>query len=60
MHDEEALRDQLLRDLERLHGLILRYASGDRSVKAERDKLEGAIQIKFAFWRTLAPHRSRH
>jgi hypothetical protein len=34
---------QLLKDLKKLHKLILRYASGDRSVRQERDRLEGSI-----------------
>ena len=53
MHSEEILRRQLKEDLERLHSLILRYALGDRGVKQERDELEGAVQIKFALWRSL-------
>ena len=53
MFSEDILRSQLKADLERLHGLILRYALGDRSVKQERDELEGAVQIKFALWRAL-------
>ncbi len=57
MLHKEILRQQLLDDLERLHGLILQYASGDRTVKRERDELEGALQIKFALWRALASGR---
>lgn len=53
MFRKEILRRQLLTDLERLHGLILRYAAGDRSVRQERDELEGALQVKFALWRAL-------
>ena len=48
MFDREILRQQLIQDFDRLHGLILRYARGERSVKQERDKLEGAVQIKLA------------
>ena len=54
MYREDRLRYQLLKDLERLHILILQYAAGEHSVKQERDRLEGAIQVKFAFWRALA------
>ena len=54
----EILRQQLLEDLERLHALILRCASGDRSAIQERDELEGAVQIKFALWRAL-PYKPR-
>lgn len=53
------LRQQLLEDLQRLHALILRYASGDRSVKRERDELEGAIHVKLAFWRAAKRSRRR-
>ena len=51
MTPHEALRLQLFEDLERLHTLILRYASGDRAVKPERDQLEGAVQVKLVLWR---------
>ena len=57
MFCEEILRKQILDDLERLHGLIIQYAEGDRSVKRERDRLEGALQIKFAIWHAMAPRR---
>ncbi len=50
---ENKLCQQLLEDLHRLHELILRYAKGDRSAKARRDRLEGAVQIKFAIWRAI-------
>ena len=48
---QDALREQLLDDLTRLHCLILRYADGDKAVKAERDQLEGAVQVKLALLR---------
>ena len=51
MDPEEALRKQLCNDLDRLHNLILRYAAGDSSVGRERDRLEGAVQVKFALLR---------
>jgi len=48
MTSDERLCQQLLRDLDRQHDLILRYAAGDRSVKPSLDQLDGAIQIKTA------------
>ncbi len=51
MTPHEALRRQLTNDLNRLHNLILRYATGDSAVKAERDQLEGAVQVKLALLR---------
>ena len=59
MFRETVLREQLLDDLERLHGLILRYASGDRSVRQKRDELEGAVQVKLAFWRAVVSEHPR-
>lgn len=50
---------QLLIDLENLHMLIIRYARGDRTARQARDRLEGAIQVKFAIWRAVR-HHSRH
>ena len=51
MSAQDALRRQLLADMDRLHDLILRYAGGDKSVKQERDQLEEAVQVKLAvFW----------
>ena len=49
----EQLREQLIRDMDRLHGLIVRVARGDRSAKAERDRLEGVVQIKMALWQGI-------
>jgi len=46
----EELRRQLLEDLDRLHNPILRGAGGDRSVKLQRDQLEGAVEIKMILW----------
>lgn len=51
MTPHEALRQQLVQDLNRLHDLILRYAAGDRAVRPERDQLDGAVQVKFALLR---------
>ena len=51
MSAEEDLREQLLKRLDQLHGLAIRYARGDRSARTERDQLEGAVQIKLALWR---------
>jgi hypothetical protein len=42
MTPHEALREQLMDDLIRLHSLILRYA--DKAVKVERDQLEGGCR----------------
>jgi len=52
------MRQQILNGLETLHRLILKYAEGDLSFKPERDRLEGALQIKFAIWRSLVRDRS--
>ena len=35
MSSQERLRQQLIIDFKRLHGLILRYAEGDKSVKRD-------------------------
>ena len=40
MNPSEILRRQLVQDYDRLGELILRYASGDRSVKREMERLE--------------------
>lgn len=53
MTDEQVLHQQLLRDLEHLHELILRYAHGDSSAKQERDRLDREIQLERARWVTL-------
>ena len=49
MSPQEHLHFQIIADLERLHSLIVRYASGDR----ERDQLEGAVQVKIAVWHAI-------
>ncbi len=54
MCTEEALRDQLLADLDRLRVLILRYTAGDRSVKAERDLLTEVVEKRIALLGGLA------
>jgi len=59
MQKAEILRKQLLDDLEVLQGLILKYASGDRSAKQACDELEGAVQVKLAFWRAMTSERHR-
>ena len=51
MTPHEALRQQLLDELDRLNALIRRYAAGDSAVRPERDQLEGAVQVKLALWR---------
>jgi hypothetical protein len=51
MAPHEALRIQLQDDLLQLQDLILRYAGGEKTVKPERDQLEGAVQVKFALLR---------
>lgn len=47
MVDKDVLREQLERDFDELHDLVLRYAKGE-SVKRERDVLWGAVEIKIA------------
>lgn len=56
---DAAYRKQLLRDLEALGALIVRYARGDRSVRVERDVLDAAVQVKFALWRAVREHARR-
>ena len=46
MFDRETLRRQLLQDMDRLHSLILEYASGDHYVKQEWDRMEGVLRLK--------------
>ena len=53
MSDREELRRELLDDLQSLRALILRYASGDSSGRAARDRLEREIQVKKVRWRAL-------
>lgn len=55
----DTFQKQLLRDIEKLHHLIVRYARGDRSVRQARDCLEGAIQVKFALWKAIRRHQNR-
>jgi len=47
----ETLRLQLIRDLARLHHLILRVAAGDRSLKPERDDLERLVMMTLHLWK---------
>ena len=54
MLDREALRRQLIVDLDKVHSLTLRHAAGDTSVKAELKQQEGAISITLAL---MAGHR---
>jgi len=58
MHDTE-FQKQLLRDIRNLQRLIIRYARGERTVRQARDRLEGAIQVKFALWRAIQHHTRR-
>ena len=44
----EVLHRQLIDDLERLNVLIVRYAQGERHLRQERDRLEGAVLVKMA------------
>ncbi len=44
----ECLQTQLLNDMERFGDLLNRFALGDATIKAERDQLEGAVEIKLA------------
>ena len=53
----EQLREQLIRDMDRLHGLIVRVARGDTSAKVERDRMEGVVKIKLALWLGLEGQR---
>ena len=53
---QDTFQKQLVRDLENLHQLIVRYARGDRTVRSARDCLEGAIQVKFALWKAIRQH----
>ena len=55
MFDHEVLRRQLVTDLNRLHGLILKYAAGDKSVKRERDRLGDEVQLKLLRLRSVKP-----
>ena len=48
MFDSQLVRQQLIVDLDHLHGLIIRYAKGERHLKQARDRLEGAVQVKMA------------
>ncbi len=48
MFDPEILRQQLISDLDHLHGLILRYAAGISQSSRSGDVLEGAVQVKLA------------
>ena len=41
--DRKTLRRQVLDDLNRCHVLILEYADGNMSVKAERDRLQAKV-----------------
>lgn len=44
----ECLQTQLLNDMERFGDLLNRFALGEEAIKAERDQLEGAVEIKLA------------
>jgi hypothetical protein len=47
MLNRERLRQQLMKDYDRLQDLVLRYASWE-GVKQELQQLEGAVQVKMA------------
>ena len=51
----ETLREQLMADLERVGDLAVRFALGDKSVKQEKDQLEGAVEIKEVILASLEP-----
>ena len=55
MLPRKTLRRQLIRDLARLQELILKYASGNSSVKRELERLEGAVEMKLSRWRAREP-----
>lgn len=44
----EALRQQLINDMDRLGELIVRVARGEQELKWERDKLDSAVKVKLA------------
>ena len=48
MSPYEKLCQQIVVDAERLNALLIRYSAGERHLKDECDRLEGAIQIKKA------------
>ena len=51
----ETLREQLMADLERVGDLGVRFALGDKSVKQEKDQLEGAAEAKEVILASLDP-----
>ena len=44
----EALRQKLIEDMDRLGELIVRVARGEKELTWERDRLEGAVNVKLA------------
>lgn len=48
MTTRQHLRGQLEDDILKLQGLIYRFSKGDSEVRAERDEMRGAVQIKQA------------
>ena len=57
MQLSEDSRQELMRDLEQLHSLIVRYARGESEVKRARDRLGGAIEVKMALFRSISSDR---
>ena len=48
MSTYEALRQQLIDDMDRLGELIVRVAWGERELTWERDQLDSAVKVKLA------------
>lgn len=57
MNSIEHLQNQLLDDMEQFSDLMNRQAAGDVTVQAERDQLEGAVEIKLAILEGLKRQR---
>ena len=48
MSTYEALRQQLIDDMDRLGELIVRVAWGEQELKGERDQLDSTVKVKLA------------
>ena len=48
MSTYEALRQQLIDDMDRLGELIVRVAWGEQELKWERDQLDSTVKVKLA------------
>ena len=46
--NRKLLHHKLSLDMQRLHHLIVREATGERDLKRKREQLEGAVNIKIA------------